>query len=147
MSVTKNETARWWEMTTAELSRVEIACETNGLCAMQGADADTWTPAEQTGGPKTESGREKSLERAKAACEGCPMLADCRRAALNRPDKDGIFGGMPGWALEEIRRTRPLERVVNRDRYDSMVILGERSRQGETTVKAVEGDECWDEAA
>ncbi|MGH3998215.1 MAG: WhiB family transcriptional regulator [Pseudonocardiaceae bacterium] len=147
MSETTTATAQWWELTTAELSRVEIACETNGLCAQQGADADTWIPAEQTGGPKTESGREKSLERAKAACEGCPMLADCRRAALNRPDKDGIFGGLPGWALEEIRRTRPLERAVNRDRYDSMVILGERSRRGEATAETVESDEFWGEAA
>ena len=58
--------------------------------ACRGLDADLFFPPEGERGPRR-AGREAA---AKAVCAGCPVLQQCRSAALASREPYGVWGGL-----------------------------------------------------
>lgn len=50
--------------------------------------------------------RDSSTDLALSICQDCPVLAQCRREALEIPIPHGIWGGMTQEAREAVLRTR-----------------------------------------
>ena len=75
----------------------------NGLC--RGADSSMFFH------PDGERGRERSARenRAKAMCQSCPVLTECRTHALRVGEPYGIWGG-----LSESERELLLKRGIRR---------------------------------
>ncbi len=57
-------------------------------------------------GPDTERAgdRLRRERQASAVCSRCPVRAECREYALNRPEKHGYWGGMPEEERAVLRR-------------------------------------------
>lgn len=69
--------------------------------ACRGLNSDLFFPVGTTGPALVQ------IERAKAICRTCPVVAQCLQAALEHGEDDGIWGGM---TPEERRRLRQLRR-------------------------------------
>jgi Transcription factor WhiB len=57
-------------------------------------------------GPEGESaaGRESRVTAAKATCAGCGVRPGCLQYALERPEPDGVWGGLDEFERRELRR-------------------------------------------
>lgn len=56
------------------------------------------------------SEREDDITRAKAYCARCPIKEDCRAGAVERGEKQGVWGG------ELFRNGKPIDKVPRRGR-------------------------------
>lgn len=71
-------------------------CDTTGLGPHDiRRHADHWIP----------TGRYEKPELAATLCAGCPVIADCLKYALGRPDEEGIWGGTTTAQRVKARRT------------------------------------------
>jgi WhiB family redox-sensing transcriptional regulator len=52
----------------------------------------------------------KSGEPAKRICRSCPVMAECRNEAIDRGERNGIWGGLAPDEITEIRRARGIPR-------------------------------------
>jgi hypothetical protein len=86
---------------------------TRGLCAPGAVsivrialavseDEDPWFPVD-AGGKTIESG-DKAAERARAACGGCPVMAECRELARREETATGDVHGIRGGLSADERR-------------------------------------------
>ena len=90
--------------TTVALDALRRDMTTHGLCATQGPDDERWMP--EVGRPRTPGQRERLVAHARAACVGCPVLAQCRRWALETGQQHGTWGGLAEHELAAHRRAR-----------------------------------------
>ncbi|WP_059020615.1 WhiB family transcriptional regulator [Mycobacterium sp. M26] len=63
---------------------------------------------------ETRAARVRRERAAKTLCHGCPVIAECRRHALNAGEPYGIWGGLS--AAERERLLRPQRRVLDSSR-------------------------------
>ncbi|MFD8626654.1 WhiB family transcriptional regulator [Streptomyces hygroscopicus] len=115
--------------------------------ACRDQDRDLFFPAGKTG-PYL-----KQIQRAKAVCQTCPVMQECRAWALDNREMHGIFGGMDETERQKLlRRTRRIAAPrsdrkwvqILRNRlpeYQALVAQGlsvsEIARGMETTVQTV----------
>lgn len=68
--------------------------------ACRGLNSDLFFPI-GTGGPAL-----AQIERAKAICRTCPVIAECLAAALAHGEDDGIWGGLTPDERRRLRQSR-----------------------------------------
>lgn len=82
-----------------------MSAETNfskrGLCSNPEYDPDWWFPQEKAG--KVQWSRTPDAMKARAICEQCPILQECREYACQY---EGIYGIWGGWDWHEMRAYR-----------------------------------------
>lgn len=101
---------------SAELGRLRDRVLVEGVCVSVGVDDARWMPDVE---PATWIGEERAQEaHARAACAGCPVMAECATWAVATGQEWGVWGGM---ALHELRAavaeqgTRPNRRPRRSD--------------------------------
>lgn len=101
------DSAHWWRTEDAELARIERRIETEGLCAQGTRDPEGWFPPISSR-PRSDEDQRQSLGEASRQCSSelfgpCPVRELCAQAALARGEEHGIWGGLPGWVLRQLR--------------------------------------------
>jgi WhiB family redox-sensing transcriptional regulator len=74
-----------------------------GACV--GADPDDFHP-KTTKRRKTPASEDSMIARAKAICATCEVRAECLSYALDRPEKEGVWGGMAPEEREAVLKRR-----------------------------------------
>jgi len=64
--------------------------------------------------PITEAGKaaERQIEKAKAVCQRCPLLEECRTGALARGEEFGIWGGLSATERRALQRSAARQGVA-----------------------------------
>ncbi|WP_407568340.1 WhiB family transcriptional regulator (plasmid) [Arsenicicoccus dermatophilus] len=119
-------------MSAPDLDRLWLRVAAEGLCAASGVDDERWFPGESPE-PRGSVTRRVRESRARAACQGCPVMAECLTWAVLSEQGYGVWGGRAEHEL------RALVRIRGQEQRAALVgsILAREAAQVDGDVQAV----------